>query len=1055
MKLPYTLIKADKLRLLKAEYQKILDTNAAATAFIKEIENGNLSASFTTDTSEAESLTTALLAMQHQLQRIAEEESQRNWTTQGLAKFAEILRSDSENSGFFYQKIISNLVKYLNVNQGGLFLVDDQDRANITIELVSCYAYNRQKHISKQLYPGEGLIGQCYLEKETIFMTDVPQSYVAITSGLGSANPGCLVIVPLKVNEQVHGFVELASFKPLLPYQVEFIERLGESIASSIASVKINQHTRILLEESQQKAEEMKAQEEELRQNMEELSATQEGMERVMKEAKANERYVKDLMAASTDSIFVVDKEYKIVDYNPAFLEPFKHTGLQVEKGDSVFKVLAAGEIDGFKQLHSRALNGESFAVQEHISGIDLHFLSSYSPLKNEQGVSYAVAIFAKNITELVKAREKTEQLLRESQQQAEQMMAQEEELRQNMEELSATQEEMQRVMLEVQANEAYIKALMDATTDSIFVVDKAYNIIGFNSSFSAAYENTPLAIQKGDSIFKLLAAGEVEKHKAQYNKAFDGETFAVQEYISEMDMHFLSSYSPLKNAQGEIYAAAIFAKNVTELVKAKEQADQFLKESQQQAEEMKAQEEELRQNMEELSATQEEMDRIMQEVRANEAYIKELMGASKDTIFVVDKNFALLDFNATFAAGMKISGIEIGKGDSVFKLLAEESWEKHRQYYNRTFTGEAFEVKEHIPGPDLHFLSSYNPLRNQQGEVYAAAIFAKDVTELVRAKEQTEKLLAESQQQTEELSAQEEELRQNMEELAATQEEMSRMIDKINSQQQHFGELLNGSDESILAIDRNYQVISWNDTFAAIFGGAGSGISQGMSILSVYPPEERDAKKKLYDRVLAGEQLEMNNNMQRDGVEHTIHAKYHPLKNKGGEIVAVGIYLREVVEPAAKKQAAASSAKKNGESASAYEREAIKHDLLNGVNVAINVFNRQLQVVDYNNAFEKLMKKHYNQEVETGMHLSALIKSKKEQADFEVNLKRVFEGEAFNQTHKFEVSDRTDYVQLRYHPLRNSRGEVIAAAVYGEDITEIINLKQQNMELVQQHSKN
>lgn len=111
MKSPYQIIKVKKLEKIKEEYQKILDSNSAATAFIEEIENGNLHASFPSGINKEEDLIQALLAMQEQLQKIAEEDKERSWSTQGLAKFADILRSEIENSKTFYQKIISSLVK--------------------------------------------------------------------------------------------------------------------------------------------------------------------------------------------------------------------------------------------------------------------------------------------------------------------------------------------------------------------------------------------------------------------------------------------------------------------------------------------------------------------------------------------------------------------------------------------------------------------------------------------------------------------------------------------------------------------------------------------------------------------------------------------------------------------------------------------------------------------------------------------------------------------------------------------------------------------------------
>lgn len=236
--------------------------------------------------SEDDTMGEALIQMRNNLKQASDEDRKRSWSTEGLAKFADILQSRSDNLGELSDSIIGNLVKYMNANQGALFLINDDDQSNTYIELVACYAYNRKKYLNKRIEIGEGLTGQCILERDTIYMSDVPDTYLRITSGLGEALPKNLLIVPLKLNESIFGVVEIASFQTIDPYQIEFVEKLGESIASTISSVKINSRTKKLLEETQIQAEQMRAQEEEMRQNMEELSATQEEMHRAQRRSE-------------------------------------------------------------------------------------------------------------------------------------------------------------------------------------------------------------------------------------------------------------------------------------------------------------------------------------------------------------------------------------------------------------------------------------------------------------------------------------------------------------------------------------------------------------------------------------------------------------------------------------------------------------------------------------------------------------------------------------------------------------------------------------------------
>jgi putative methionine-R-sulfoxide reductase with GAF domain len=208
-----------------------------------------------------------------------QEGERRQWASNGIAKFADILRNSATDDQKMFDVIISNLVKYIGANQGGLFLLEGEKEERV-LNLVAAYAYDRKKYLQKTIAVGEGVLGQVVLEKSPVFMTAIPDEYVVITSGLGDAPPRSLLISPLIVNEEVYGVLELASFKKFEPHVQEFVSRIGESIASTIANVRVSGKTKTLLEELQQQTEEMKSQEEEMRQNMEELVATQEEMQR-------------------------------------------------------------------------------------------------------------------------------------------------------------------------------------------------------------------------------------------------------------------------------------------------------------------------------------------------------------------------------------------------------------------------------------------------------------------------------------------------------------------------------------------------------------------------------------------------------------------------------------------------------------------------------------------------------------------------------------------------------------------------------------------------------
>lgn len=271
----------DEIGNISMSINNIANNIENASKFSKEIGEGNYNTEYTVSSENL--LGKSLIEMRSKLIKAYEirlirdnEDEQRNWTTSGFAKFGEILRSNNDNIEELSNNIISNLIKYVNANQGGFFLINDENENNKYLELISSYAFDRKKFSDKKIEWGSGLVGTCAIENETIFLTDVPNNYVNITSGLGGSNPRCILIVPIKLNEEIIGVIELASFNIFEKFEIEFIEKVAESIASTMISVKTNLKTRELLNISQEQSEILAQKEENLTNNLLELRETQE-----------------------------------------------------------------------------------------------------------------------------------------------------------------------------------------------------------------------------------------------------------------------------------------------------------------------------------------------------------------------------------------------------------------------------------------------------------------------------------------------------------------------------------------------------------------------------------------------------------------------------------------------------------------------------------------------------------------------------------------------------------------------------------------------------------
>jgi PAS domain S-box-containing protein len=293
----------DEIGEMAVAMDNLVNGLKATSNFAENIGSGNYQSDFK-PLSEHDVLGNALINMRNNLSKVSEDDKRRNWATEGLAKFGEILRTNNSDLSKLADEIISNLVKYLNANQGAFYIVDDVDSGDEpTMSMKACYAWDKKKFLNQKIHRGEGMAGQAWQEGDLIYLTEVPQNYIKIVSGLGDANPTSVLIVPLKVNDQIFGVVEIAAFQAFQDYEIEFVQKIAESIASTISSVKVNARTQHLLEESQELTEQMRAQEEEMRQNMEELQATQEEMQRSQSETEATMLAIHGALAVADYSI--------------------------------------------------------------------------------------------------------------------------------------------------------------------------------------------------------------------------------------------------------------------------------------------------------------------------------------------------------------------------------------------------------------------------------------------------------------------------------------------------------------------------------------------------------------------------------------------------------------------------------------------------------------------------------------------------------------------------------------------------------------------------------
>lgn len=266
----------DEIGLIENSLNYLINYLKENSQFAKSLAQGdfeaNLKAQHVEDILRNSLLTLrdSLISAKKEEQKRAIEDYRRQRTAEAISKFADILRTFQNDLNTLSKELISNLVKFLNANQGMLFTLND-DGDSKYLKLLSTYAWDREKFIEKRIEVGEGLIGSVVIDKFSVYMTDVPEDYIEIKSGTGSANPKSLLITPLKVEDEVLGILELASFNEFESYEIKLVESISENIASTLKSVKISAKTSELLENFQIQAFEMKEQEETLKNKINDL----------------------------------------------------------------------------------------------------------------------------------------------------------------------------------------------------------------------------------------------------------------------------------------------------------------------------------------------------------------------------------------------------------------------------------------------------------------------------------------------------------------------------------------------------------------------------------------------------------------------------------------------------------------------------------------------------------------------------------------------------------------------------------------------------------------
>lgn len=570
--------------------------------FAEELSKGNLNSEYVPEKGNA--LGNIMIELRDNLQhnrqeelKRKEEDEQRNWTAGGLAKFGEILRNNNNDVNQLAFEVISQLSEYIGAVQGGFFILNDEIQDDAHFDLIAHFAYGRKKFSQKRVEMSEGLVGRAAYEKNTIYLDEVPEEYIEVTSGLGEANPRVLLIVPLKVNDEIHGVLELSSFHPFAEYVISFVEKVAESIATTISTVKINMRTTKLLADSQEQADRLSQQEEEMRQNMEELQATQEEATKQAEEfISFNNSVNHTLIRAEFDLNGI------LVYANLRFLKKLGYSSNADVDGHHISSFISERNRHQFNEIWDELVKGghhyEGYMKLLAKNGRDIWTMSTFTCVRDSMQMVVKILLLAIDTT---------------------------------------TQQEQSLDF------ESKIKALNNS--DVMVEYAPSGRMINGNQKFLdlVGYSLDDL---KDYSVFTFMGEDEQSDFESVWNKIVNGQTFTGQAklHTAKGDIKWLGvTFTPVKNMQDEISKVVAIAHEITE----QKNMEQL---TQEQSELIKKQEQEIQAHENELQTkladARREVKAQFQEIERVKVRNEKTLEGAHDAIVTINQSGDVEFFN-------------------------------------------------------------------------------------------------------------------------------------------------------------------------------------------------------------------------------------------------------------------------------------------------------------------------------------------------------------------------------------------------------------------------
>lgn len=175
--------------------------------------------------------------------------------------------------------MINFLTLYVEGQVGAFYILQQQESAHAYLKMLASHAYTWRKHANHEFKIGEGLVGQAALERKPFVITQLPDEYMYIQTGLGGTSPNSLCVSPFLYENQLLGVIEIAKLTAFTPLQLEFLNQAMKIVAVAINTAKSRTMMQALLEQTQMQAGEMQQQASKLQMQQQELQQSNEELQ--------------------------------------------------------------------------------------------------------------------------------------------------------------------------------------------------------------------------------------------------------------------------------------------------------------------------------------------------------------------------------------------------------------------------------------------------------------------------------------------------------------------------------------------------------------------------------------------------------------------------------------------------------------------------------------------------------------------------------------------------------------------------------------------------------